>query len=199
MPRSIVDAGADFDVAADAHVTQLGGQDMSAGDVRVAEAVRADHRAAVNDRAVADDRVFVEHGAGADQHIATDFAAGQDLCTGQNRCAVADQAVVADGDARVNVDIFAAPSRRADDRPRADADCHPVALRPKVGNDFRERRVHIGHDNRRAGNQRLQPPHPQTYRSPRPLPRSSIESLEPIRSIHSVISPAATSARTSAP
>ena len=104
-------AGADFDVVVDANVAQLGGQDMSPGDVRVAEAVSADHCAAVNDHAVADDRVFVEHRAGTDEHVASDFAAGQNLCAGQNCGAVADDAIVADGCAGVNVYVFAATSR----------------------------------------------------------------------------------------
>ena len=111
--RAAVDrrARADLHVAADPHVAELRGRHVPAADLRIAEAVGADHRAAVNDRAVADDRVFVQHGARADRHVAADDAAGQQVGAGQNRRAVADLAIVADRRARVNVDAFAPPRR----------------------------------------------------------------------------------------
>ena len=51
------------------HVAELRGQHVPPVDLRIAKAVRADHRAAVNDRAVADDGVFVKHDAGADRRL----------------------------------------------------------------------------------------------------------------------------------
>src|SRR6185369_8807457 len=86
--------------------------------------------------------------------VATDFATWQNLRTGQDGGIVADLAVVADGDARVNVDVFAALRGWTDDRPGADSNRVANSLRTKMRYDPAERGVDVGYDDDRTAGRR---------------------------------------------
>src|SRR5690348_6814537 len=96
--------GADLHVVADLQAANLGKLFVAAGGgvAHIAEAVAAQHRAAVHDNTVAQAHPGVDCHIGSDVALAADLDPGANNAAGANSAAVADYGLIGDDDAWLN-------------------------------------------------------------------------------------------------